>query len=48
VRRSLRRRGRGPKARLIAAGELPGQAVRQAAEVAGMAAGGVRHRTPIL
>ena len=48
VRRALARRGRGRKARLIAAAELPGQAVRQVAEVAGMAAGGVRHRTLVL
>ena len=48
VRRSLARRGNGPKARTMAALELPGQAVRQAAEVAGMAAGSVRHRTLLL
>ena len=48
VRRSLARRGRGARARTVAAAELPGQAVRQAAEVVGLAAGGVRHRTPIL
>ena len=48
VRRSLARRGRGPRARATAAAELPGQAVRQVAEVAGLAAGGVRHRTFIL
>ena len=48
VHHALGRRGRRPTQRVIAAAELPGQAVRQAAEVAGMAAGGVRHRTPIL
>jgi glycosyltransferase involved in cell wall biosynthesis len=44
----LQRRGPGPRGRAIAAAELPGQAVRQVAEVVGMAAGGVRHRTLIL
>ena len=39
---------RGPDRRLTAAVEIPGQFVRQVAEVVGMAAGGVRHRTPIL
>jgi hypothetical protein len=48
VRRSLRRRGTGPRARAIAAVEMPGQAVRQVAEVLGMAAGSVRHRTFLL
>ena len=48
VRRALRRRGRGRRARAIALVELPGQAVRQAAEVAGLAAGSVRHRTLLL
>jgi GT2 family glycosyltransferase len=43
-----RRRGPGRRARAIALAELPGQAVRQAAEVAGMAAGSVRHRTLLL
>jgi glycosyltransferase involved in cell wall biosynthesis len=44
----LARRGRGRRARLVAAAELPGQAVRQVAEVGGMAAGAVRHRTVVL
>jgi hypothetical protein len=48
VRRSLDRRGRGATQRAIAAAELPGQAVRQVAEVLGMAAGSVRHRTFLL
>jgi glycosyltransferase involved in cell wall biosynthesis len=48
VRRSLCRRGRGKRARLLAAAELPGQAVRQVAEVVGLAAGSVRHRTFVL
>ena len=48
VRHSLDRRGPGVTRRAIAAAELPGQAVRQVAEVLGMAAGAVRHRTPIL
>jgi hypothetical protein len=42
------RRGSRPLDRAIALLELPGQAVRQAAEVAGMAAGSVRHRTLLL
>jgi glycosyltransferase involved in cell wall biosynthesis len=48
ARHSLRRRGRGRRARTIAAAEMPGQAVRQVAEVLGMVAGSVRHRTLIL
>jgi hypothetical protein len=48
VHHSLERRGAGPTRRAIAAAELPGQAVRQVAEVLGMAAGAVRHRTMIL
>jgi GT2 family glycosyltransferase len=48
VQRSLGRRGRGKRARVIAAAELPGQAVRQVAEVVGLAAGSVRHRTFLL
>jgi glycosyltransferase involved in cell wall biosynthesis len=48
VRRALGRRGRHPWGRAIAAAEMPGQAVRQVAEVAGMAAGSVRHRTLLL
>ena len=48
VRHSMGRRTTGRAAPLIAAAELPGQFVRQVAEVVGMAAGGVRNRTPIL
>jgi hypothetical protein len=48
VRRASRRRGGGPRARAIALAELPGQAVRQFAEVLGMAAGSVRHSTLLL
>jgi glycosyltransferase involved in cell wall biosynthesis len=44
----MRRRGSGKRARAIALAELPGQAVRQLAEVAGMAVGSVRHRTFLL
>jgi GT2 family glycosyltransferase len=46
--RASRRRGPGWRARAISLAELPGQAVRQLAEVAGMAAGSVRHRTLLL
>jgi GT2 family glycosyltransferase len=42
------RRGPGPKSRAIALAELPGAFVRQGAEVAGMAAGSVTHRTLLL
>lgn len=45
---ALNRRGSGRRARLIAAAEMPGQAVRQAAEVAGLAAGAVTNRTVVL
>jgi GT2 family glycosyltransferase len=45
---SVGRRGRGKRARAIAAAEMPGQAVRQVAEVAGLAAGSLRHRTFVL
>jgi cellulose synthase/poly-beta-1,6-N-acetylglucosamine synthase-like glycosyltransferase len=48
VRRSLRRRGRHLKGRMIAAAELPGQLAKQGAEVLGLAAGSVRHRTLVL
>ena len=48
VRTASRRRGGGRRARALALAELPGQAVRQVAEVLGMAAGGVQHRTPLL
>ena len=46
--RASGRRGPGPKSRAIALAELPGAAVRQFAEVAGMAAGSVTHRTLLL
>ncbi len=46
--RAAGRRGRGLRARVTALAELPGQSVRQLAEVAGMAAGSVRHRTLLL
>jgi glycosyltransferase involved in cell wall biosynthesis len=46
--RAAGRRGRGPKARAIALAELPGGAVREAGEVAVMAAGSVVHRTLVL
>jgi GT2 family glycosyltransferase len=42
------RRGSGLRARAIAVAEMPGQAVRQAAEVAGLAIGSARHRTLLL
>jgi GT2 family glycosyltransferase len=42
------RRGHGLRARVTSLAELPGQSVRQLAEVAGMAAGSVRHRTLLL
>jgi glycosyltransferase involved in cell wall biosynthesis len=48
VARASRRRGLGPRARALALAELPGQAVRQLAEVLGLAAGSVRHRTLLL
>jgi GT2 family glycosyltransferase len=48
VARALRRRGGGARGRAIALAELPGQAVRQAAEIAGLVAGSVRHRTILL
>lgn len=44
----VRRRGPGVVPRAVAIAELPGQAVRQLAEVAGLVAGSVRHRTLIL
>ena len=46
--RAAGRRGPGPKSRAIALAELPGGAVREAAEVAVMAAGSVRHGTLLL
>jgi GT2 family glycosyltransferase len=48
VVRGSRRRGPGRRARALAIAELPGQAVRQLAEVVGLAAGSVRHRTLLL
>jgi glycosyltransferase involved in cell wall biosynthesis len=48
VRHALRRRGQGRRARAVSAVELPGQAVRQAAEIIGLAAGSVRHRSLVL
>ena len=46
--RASRRRGPGRRARAVAVAELPGQAVRQLAEVLGLAAGSLRHRTLLL
>jgi GT2 family glycosyltransferase len=46
--RAMRRRGRRPAALALAGAELPGLALRQSAEVAGLAAGSVRHRTVVL
>lgn len=46
--RSARRRGPGRRARVIALAEMPGQAIRQVAEVVGLAAASVRHRTLVL
>ena len=48
VQHALRRRGPGPTQRVIAAAEIPGQAIRQMAEVVGMAVGALRHRTLVL
>lgn len=48
VLHALDRRGPGPRARAVAAAELPGQAVRQLAELAGLAAGSLRERTLVL
>jgi GT2 family glycosyltransferase len=45
---AMGRRGRGPRARALAAAELPGQAVRQVAEVAVLGAGSLRQRTLVL
>ena len=42
------RRGGGRRQRVVAAIELPGTALRQLAEVVGMAAGSMRHRTLLL
>jgi GT2 family glycosyltransferase len=46
--RASRRRGREPRRRAIAVAEMPGQAVRQVAEVVGLAAGSLRYRTFLL
>ena len=46
--RASRRRGSGRKARAIALAEVPGQAVREAADVLALATGSVRHRTVVL
>jgi len=48
ARRSARRRGGGRRARTLALMEMPGQAIRQVAEVLGMAFGSLRHRTFLL
>ena len=48
VRRTSFRRGPRPRARALALLEVPGQGVRQLAEVMGMAAGSLRHRTLLL
>jgi glycosyltransferase involved in cell wall biosynthesis len=48
VVRSSRRRGRSKLQRLTALAEMPGQAVRQGAEVAGLAIGSLRYRTFLL
>ncbi|HEX8067719.1 MAG TPA: glycosyltransferase [Thermoleophilaceae bacterium] len=48
VVRASRRRGPGAASRAIALAELPGAATRQAAEVLGLAAGSLRHRTLLL
>lgn len=48
VRKASRRRGGRHRDRALALAELPGQAVRQLAEVLGMAAGSVRHGTLLL
>lgn len=46
--RSLGRRGTGLANRTVSAFEAPGQLVRQAAEVLGLAAGSIRHQTFVL
>lgn len=48
VIRLLGRRGWTPKSVTVAAFELPGQGMRQAGEVVGMAIGSLRHRTALL
>ncbi len=46
--RLSRRRGPGRRARAVALFETPGQMLRQSAEVVGLVAGSVRHRTLLL
>ena len=48
LRRGMERRGRRPSERLVAAAELPGQALVDLAGMATLAAGGLRHRTLVL
>jgi GT2 family glycosyltransferase len=48
LRRALSRRGGSPRGVLVAALEAPGQLVRGAGEVAGLAVGSARHRTLVL
>ena len=48
VAAKLGRRGRTPRRRLVAAAELPGQLVRQGAEVVMMLVGSAEHRTALL
>lgn len=48
LRSKLARRGKGRRARLACALELPGQAIVDAAEIATMVRGSVRHRTLLL
>jgi glycosyltransferase involved in cell wall biosynthesis len=48
VARVSRRRGPGLRSRAMALADLPGATVRQGAEVAGLAAGSLRHRTWLL
>src|SRR4051794_23427239 len=48
VAHAMGRRGDSARGRVVAAAELPGQAVRQVAEVLGLVAGSVRHRTLLL
>ena len=46
--RIVRHRARGRRLPILAVAELPGQAIRQGAEVVGMIAGSIRHRTVLL
>lgn len=48
LQRALARRGRSPRGVVVAALEAPGQLVRAAAEVAGLAVGSARQRTLVL